>query len=191
MTHADFIGNFNEQFNCEEFLAIIKAQTGDKRNPLTPYGAGVELDAELALAKKEMQENWQNAGYLENNSVEWINYYPEDHFDRSYVQQFADLVNADPLNIWVSTIPVGKCVPWHWDIIKDYKNYKNDPSMVRYSFFLDKPQIGQVFILNTQAFHFVEQGAVYKWHKWDEWHLGFNCGFETKYMFHFVGKSRQ
>jgi hypothetical protein len=81
----------------------------------------------------------------------------------------------------------GKCVPWHWDIIKDYDKHKNDPRMVRYSFFIDRPEIGQAFVLNDESYHMIEQGSVFKWKKWDEWHLGFNCGLKQKFMFHLIG----
>mgnify|MGYP003353736532 CR=1 FL=1 len=70
---------------------------------------------------------------------------------------------------------------------KDYQQYKDDPRLVRYSFFIDKPSIGKIFILKDQPFHMIPQGDVYKWNKWDEWHLGFNCGLTQKFLFHFIG----
>jgi hypothetical protein len=84
----------------------------------------------------------------------------------------------------------GKCVPLHWDIIKEYQTHRHDPRMVRYSFFIEPPAMGKIFILKDQAFHMTEQGAVYKWNKWDEWHLGFNCGLTQKFMFHYIGFDR-
>lgn len=187
---ATYIDNFKEKFDCIQFLKEISHHQGDLRSPENPYGENAELDEELKLAKQQMKENWEKAGYLSNGAVQWINFYAGQHYDHSYVDKFANLVNADPINTWVSTIPVGKCVPWHWDIIANYKQYKNDSKMVRYSLFLDEPQIGHIFVLGDQAFHFIEQGAVYKWIKWDEWHLGMNAGFETKHMFHFIGRER-
>lgn len=188
--HATYVDNFKEKFNCNQFLKDISQHSGDLRSPENPYGEKAELDEELKKAKQKMKEGWEKAGYLNNGAVQWINFYAGQHYDHSYVDKFADLVNADPINTWVSTIPVGRCVPWHWDIIGNYNEYKNDDRMVRYSLFLDEPKVGHLFVLGTQAFHFVEQGAVYKWHKWDEWHLGANAGFETKHMFHFIGRNR-
>ena len=188
--HATYIDNFKEKLNCIQFLKDISEHHGDLRSPENPYGENAELDQELLRAKQEMREGWERAGYLSNGAVQWINFYAGQHYNKSYVDTFADLVNADPINTWVSTIPVGKCVPWHWDIIADYQTLRHNPKMVRYSLFLDEPQVGQIFVLKDQAFHFVEQGAVYKWHKWDEWHLGVNAGFNTKHMFHFIGIER-
>ena len=188
--HATYVDNFDKKLNCDQFLKDISKYPGDLRSPENPYGENAELDEELKRAKQEMRQGWERAGYLSNGAVQWINFYAGQHYDHSYVDKFADLVNADPINTWVSTIPVGKCVPWHWDIITNYQTHRHDPSMVRYSLFLDEPQVGQIFVLKDQAFHFVEKGAVYKWNKWDEWHLGVNAGFSTKHMFHFIGKAR-
>lgn len=190
MTQATYVGNFSDHFNCDQLITDLKLQNGDIRTSANPYGNGVELDEELLRAKQEMRNTWTSAGYMDSPSVEWINYYPGTHFSLSIVDKFSELVNADPYNIWISSMMPGKCVPWHWDIIKEYQTYRYNPKMVRYSFFIDRPGIGKIFILKDQSFHMTEQGSVYKWTKWDEWHLGFNCGIDQKFMFHFVGIDR-
>lgn len=188
---SEYVGNFLDHFDCDQLVSDLKKIQGDRRSVDNPYSSKTVLPEELQKCKIDMYHIWKNSGYIESQSVEWINYYGGTHFDISVVEKFADLVNADPYNVWISSTMPGKCVPWHWDIIDKYQQYQHDPSVVRYSFFLDKPQIGKIFVLGNEAFHMIEQGSVYKWKKWDEWHLGFNCGFDQKFLFHFIGFNRQ
>lgn len=187
MKESTYISNFNDQLDCDSLILSLSGINGDVRTTDNPYGNPVNEGDSLYEAKMEMKNIWENAGYMKSSSVEWINYYPHSHFDNSFVEKFSSLVNATPYNVWVSSMMPGKCVPWHWDIIKDYSKYKNDPRMVRYAFFIDRPEIGQVFVLNNESYHMIEQGSVFKWKKWDEWHLGFNCGLKQKFMFHLIG----
>lgn len=187
MRNATRIGNFKKSIDLESLIDEIKATKPDRRTTANPYGEAAELDPELRAAKEFMGQQWSDAGYMDSPSVEWLNYYPGQHFSYSVVETFSKLVNADPYNIWISSLMPGKTVPWHWDIIKDYQKHKSNPKVVRYSMFIDKPQIGKVFILKDEAFHMIEQGEVYQWSKWDEWHLGFNAGLSQKYIFNYIG----
>jgi hypothetical protein len=187
MNTAIYVGNFKDHFDFDGLIQTLKSSTPDSRTPENPYGSPVETIPEIKQAKEYMGQLWSDAGYMTSNSVQWLNYYPGQHFDNSFVETFSNLVNADPYNVWISSMMPGKCVPWHWDIIKDYLKYKDDARMVRYSLFLDIPRPGKVFVLGEDAFHMTEQGSVYKWVKWDDWHLGFNCSLEQKFMFHYIG----
>lgn len=190
MKNATRVDNFKQHIDCEQLLNQLKTTVPDRRTTDNPYGEAVELDPELKAAKEFMGQQWRDAGYMDSLSVEWLNYYPGRHFSNDVVTKFSELVNADPYNIWISSLMPGKTVPWHWDIINDYQKHKFNPKVVRYSMFIDTPQIGKVFILNDEAFHMIEQGEVYKWHKWDEWHLGFNAGLSQKFIFNFIGFDR-
>lgn len=187
MKESIYISNFKDHIDCRSLIDKISTISGDVRTTNNPYGNPVNQGDSLYDAKIEMKNIWEKAGYMESNSVEWINYYPQTHFDYSFVEKFSELVNSEPYNVWVSSMMPGKCVPWHWDIIKDYDKYKNDSRMVRYTFFIDEPKIGSVFVLNSESYHMIEQGSVFKWIKWDEWHLGFNCGLSQKFLFHYIG----
>jgi hypothetical protein len=190
MKNAIYVDNFSNYFNLDKFIETLKKITPDRRSPDNPYGNPIETNSEIKQAKEYMGKLWRDAGYMESTSVEWLNYYPGQHFDNKIVETFSNLVNADPYNVWISSMLPGKCVPWHWDVVNDYLKYKNDLRMVRYSLFLDRPKPGKVFVLNDESFHMTDQGSVYKWVKWDEWHLGFNCSLEQKFMFHFIGFQR-
>jgi hypothetical protein len=187
MKESKYIGNFSNVINCDRLINHLKSQQGDIRNSDNPYGANGNVSERIAKEKENMRSMWIDAGYNNSNSVEWINFYLGTHFDTDVVDIFSKQVNARPHNVWISSMKPGKCIPNHWDIILDYEQYEHDPSVVRYSFFIDKPQIGKVFILKDEPYHNIEQGSVYQWNKWDEWHLGFNCGLTQKYLFHYIG----
>jgi hypothetical protein len=191
MKNAVYIDNFNSHFDFNSLITDLKSKTPNRRTPENPYGTPIETNLEIKQAKEHMGKLWSNAGYMSASSVEWLNYYPDQHFNNSIVETFSKLINADPYNVWISSMMPGKCVPWHWDVIKDYIKYKDDPRMVRYSLFFDNPMPGKVFILNDESFHMTEQGAVFKWTKWDDWHLGFNCSLEQKFMFHYIGFQKE
>ena len=192
MRTATYVGNFKDQIDCDVLVDSIKSLRPDRRTTDNPYAIAIagELDQELKAAKEYMSTLWTDAGYMKSISVEWLNYYPSLHFDISFVEKFSELVNAKPYNVWISSMLPGKLIPLHWDIFKDYQTHRHNPSVVRYSFFIEKPSIGKVFILEDEVFHMIPQGDVYKWRKWDEWHLGFNGGLDQKFMFHFVGFDR-
>ena len=186
--NATYIGNCKEYFDCEKLIDSIKNQKGALRNSKTPYINPTLF--EHPIYGKNIQEiasSWERAGYLENDSVEYFNFYPNQHFDQSFVDSLAKQLDAVPCNSWISSMKPGKCVPWHWDIELREEDYKKLGNIVRYTIFIDTPQIGQIFVLNNESFHMIEQGSVYKWRNWKEWHLGFNCGLEQKYLFHFIG----
>lgn len=190
MQRSEYIDNFLEQIDCNSLIEKIKLEQGDKRSILGVKENVTWVSPDYNDAKRQMYETWEKAGYAKDGgSVEWINLYGGIHFDYDIVLKFSELVDATSHSCWVSQMPVGKCAPWHWDVNKDYDLIKDNPKMVRYSFFIDKPEPGKVFVINDEAHHMREQGSVYKWKKWDDWHLGFNCGLSEKFLFHFIGYS--
>jgi hypothetical protein len=191
MKESKYIGNFKDIIDCDRLMESLKTVDGDIRTPENPYSTKTVLSDRLTIEKLKMRDMWTDAGYSTSDSVEWINFYPDVHFDIEVVNAFSRQVNATPHNVWISSMKPGKCVPWHWDILNDYEKHEHDQTIVRYSFFIDKPQVGKIFVLNDEAYHNIEQGSVYEWNTWDEWHLGFNCGLTQKYLFHFIGFKNQ
>jgi len=185
---ATYFGNCRNIIDCDKLINTLDSQKGVYRNANTPYGdPSIFEDPVLGPEIKKMGDTWKHAGYLDNNSVEYINYYPDQHFSTDYVDKLSNLFNAKPCRIWVSSMRTGKCVPWHWDVEKSESDYAKQGTIVRYSIFVDTPQIGQVFVLNDQCFHMIDQGSIYKWSNWKDYHLGFNCGLDTKYLLHYIG----
>lgn len=186
--NAKFIGNCLSYFNCNFLIESIKNQQGSLRNSKKPYSNNPLInDSIFGKEIKFIEDIWRRAGYLDNDSVEYYNFYPKQHFDQTFVEILGEKLNAIPCNSWISSMKPGKCVPWHWDIELREEEYKKIGNVVRYTIFIDTPQIGQIFVLNDEAFHMIEQGSIYRWNNWKEWHLGFNCGLDQKYLLHFIG----
>jgi L-rhamnose mutarotase len=135
----------------------------------------------------EIINKWQLAGYESSDSVEWINYYPVTHFDNSVVDQLATAMGLSPARSWISRIRPGKMAPYHKDIDDNIEKYLQHGPIERYSIFISKPSLGAVFLLKDQIYHLQTQGTTIKWDNYMDWHAGVNCGFEDKFMFHFLG----
>lgn len=187
MKNATYIGNFKTLSNCNEIVSSIKNKRGHAKTAKKPYGKDVKLEKDLQSLVDKMFEDWGRAGYFDNNSVEWINFYPDKDFNRLLIEPLCRSLKFTPKNIWISSIKPGRCVPRHFDIETESQSWRKEGTLVRYSLFLDEPAIGHVFILKDECFHMCEQGDVYKWKVWDEYHIGVNVGFEQKYMMHLVG----
>jgi len=176
-----------KEIDYDSFVKELDIDRGHYKTAEKPYGADIQLPESIKESVDQMMQQWESGGYFSNNSVEWINFYPETHFDNSYVTQIAEQLGVTPKNVWVSAIRPGKCVPYHWDIETESDSWLAEGKIVRYSVFLDPAEIGQIFIVGNKCFHLVAQGTIYKWDKWDEYHLGFNCGFSVKHIMHIVG----
>jgi hypothetical protein len=180
---ADYLGNIKDIFNCEELIDQIKDRQGEiHRSNINLPPDNIEYDNHLVLKRMATE-----AGYDENNAMEFHHYKPEVDFDNKFVEIFSNFVKATPLVVFVSRINPGKCVPWHWDIDPyEGENIKKG-ELVRYHMHLSNPQPGHVFILEDHAFYYVDQGSVYQWHDRKSWHAGSNCGLVPKYLFSFKG----
>lgn len=190
MKNYSFVTNLNRIFDFDQLIENIKNIKGEWRNFKTPYGDNVSNSFQhpvIGSKSKEMHDNWKKWGYVDNDSIEYIQYFPGTHFDKSYSEKFGKLLNTLPLKCWISSIPPGKCIPWHYDIEKKEDEFIKLGTIERYTVFIDKPEIGKIFILNDEVFHLIEQGSVYKWHNWKEYHLGFNCSSSIKFLMHYIG----
>jgi hypothetical protein len=176
-----------ERFDCEALVSELNIDRGHYKTAEKPYGTDVTLSDNIQQSVDQMMQQWQHGGYFTNDSVEWINFYPGEHFNDSHVTKVAEQLNVTPKNVWVSAIRPGKCVPYHWDIETEADKWAAEGNLVRYTIFLETGKVGQVFIVGNKCFHMISQGTIYRWDKWDEYHLGFNCGFADKYVMHIVG----
>jgi hypothetical protein len=129
---------------------------------------------------------WKQAGYTANK-VEWINYYPGNHFDKKVEENFAKEVNLNPVRSWISCIRPGKSAPWHQDIDDNMDEYIKLGNLIRYTCHIGKPAHGQVLTIETECFYMTPQGTITKWNDWLDWHGSSNCGFENHYLYHFLG----
>lgn len=177
-----YIGNIADKIDCDSLLAIVSNAEGDKR----------EFDPkffDLSDSRfKQITDLWERSGYTKG-SIEWFNYYSGKDFPEEYTNQFSDIVNADPIKVWISRIRPGRCFPRHWDA--DYKEdeYKGK-DLVRYQLFLRDYVFGQVFILEDTPIIGQKKGDLWRWRNHLVWHGGSNIGFENKFIFNFLGAAR-
>lgn len=143
-------------------------------------------DPELLGSYREVIELWDKAGY-DLSQIEWYDYYPGTHVDIEIERKFAELINVTPRRTFISELYPGRCVPYHWDVEDNEKQWLAEGSLVRYVCFMDKPQFGHTFILEDEMFYNIEQHRVYQWDHYKNWHAGANCGSEPYYLFHMLG----
>ena len=134
----------------------------------------------------EILNSWNQAGYTPNK-VEWINFYPEKHFDKNVSEEFAKQVNLTHIRSWISCIRPGKSAPWHQDIDDNMDQYMKLGNIKRYTCHIGTPAVGQVLLIEKESFYMVPQGTVTEWPHYMAWHGASNCGFENQYLYHFLG----
>lgn len=116
---------------------------------------------------------------------EW--FFPVDH-DLSV--KFGNFVNCDPEVVYVSKINPGHGIPEHWDIDDcELKHLEKGPNK-RFTCFMSEPDIGHMFIMGEQHLYNQPSGAVWAWDNYKTEHIGINFGLTPKYLFNFLGISR-
>jgi hypothetical protein len=176
----EFIGNCTS-VDWDSVIDSIAELTGEART----YNKDFYLNVDGRF--NEIIEIWKTAGYDKSNSVEWINYYPDKHFDSAVVKQFEEYTGTTCARAWVSKIRPGKYAPYHWDIDDYEEEYLAQGQLVRYTAHPCVPTLGQVLIVEEHLFHNEAQGNVYKWASHHNWHAGGNCSFKPKYLFNYLG----
>ena len=129
---------------------------------------------------------WKSAGYTSDH-IEWINFYPEIHFNSCVVDEFAAEVGVTPIRAWISCIRPGKSAPWHQDIDDNMDEYLKLGELVRYTCHINEPSHGQLLLIEDEAFYMIPKGTITKWRSYDAWHGSSNCGFKNHYLFHLLG----
>jgi hypothetical protein len=144
----------------------------------TPYVGPKHKTGDNIPGLDEVTNLWNKAGY--GPTVSWDMFYPGDHFDIKFVEQFVEWSGITSYtNAWVSRIHPGYFAPIHWDVQDD----EPLPDTVRYHVHMSKPQFGHIFIAEDKCLYNQEQGAAYKWSSRKAWHAGTNCGLVPKYIF--------
>ena len=127
-----------------------------------------------------------DSNYLKK-SAEWINYYPNKDYDSNIDKLFGAFVgNSNYARAWISRINPGCTAPWHWDIDDFADEYENKGSLVRYTARINKDGTGQVAVVSNYAIVGGQQGDVYRWHSYKDWHGSANFGYTVKYQFNYL-----
>jgi hypothetical protein len=130
-------------------------------------------------------KNW------DENNINWINYYSHaGDFSEDITTVFADFFNYGIERAWISELRPGWHSPWHWDFDNSEKEYLKKGELVRLHCHIVDPQPGQVVIVKDEAHYSKQKGDAFLWDSYRDWHAGTNCGYGTKYTYHFLGYRR-
>jgi len=174
------IGNSSHIIDWSALVAVLKTQTGRSR------GSKQEDDIHHNPKVAELRKTWIDAGYEDDESVGWLDY----DVPTGVVENISNWLNITPIGGWITSVPPGYCVPWHYDITDDEEDILAKGTPIRFTCHIDKPQWGQVFVLGDHAFHMEEQGNFYQWADWQEWHGGMNMGLTPKFLFNLMGYAK-
>ena len=137
----------------------------------------------------EIYKLWSEANF-NPNSIKWINYYPETHYDKEIESNIAESLNIGVHRSWISRIDPGYYAPWHWDVDDNEEKFLTKGNILRFSCFIKEPSMGHVFILGDKYLYDMPQGTIIKWDNYKEWHCGINGGLKPKYMMHIIGYNK-
>jgi hypothetical protein len=135
----------------------------------------------------EIYKLWNDANF-NTNSIKWINYYPDQHFNQSLVDDVSFYLRLNGVHrSWISKIDPGYYAPWHWDVDDNEQEYLKKGEIKRYSVMLSPPTIGHIFIVGEDYIYNCPIGSIFKWNNYKEWHAGINAGMTPHYMLHVIG----
>jgi hypothetical protein len=175
-----FFGNC-DSINWQALVDSLSDVSGEART------YGVDFYNNATGKFNEIIDLWQQAGYDTAGTVEWINYYPNKHFDNKLVIQYEHYTGVTCARAWISKIRPGRYAPYHWDIDNNEDEFLKQGELVRFTTHMSTPIPGQVFIVSDQVCHMEPVGNTYQWDSYKDWHAGGNCSFESKYLFNFLG----
>jgi hypothetical protein len=184
---TEYVGDCQRLLNCDQITEQLVDNPGHVKTPVNPYAVGINFTDDHIVENQKMYNDWVSWGYIETDSIEWINYYPIKDFDESSVNTLCRELLIVPKHVWISSIRPGKCIPWHRDLENLEKEWQKEGELVRYTVFLNDPEIGQFFVVDDQCFHMIPKGSIYKWSQWNYYHLGSNTGRSKKYLLHIIG----
>ena len=161
----------NELYNVAETLEEnLKSEFADDYYlPTDPRGSNEKL---------------LNVGY-EWNKVSWTDYNIEQD---PIAQKIANLLSVEIVRCFVSKVDPYVCVPRHWDEgdVRFRKKYNAD-KLKRFVCFVKDMLPGQTFIVGDKCFYNEEQGNVYEWNSYTDFHSTFNASNQPHFIFHLLG----
>lgn len=177
---AKLVGNFFAG-KWDSIIDLLYTEEGDRKAFDVKFfeNADGRFDENIKMLK--------GAGYDKVSTVEWINYYPEKHFDILPVKEFEKFSGMKCARAWISKIRPGKYAPIHQDIDDNIESYLAQGQLFRFSTFISHPHPGGVFVIKDRCFHCEPSGNTYIWDHYMDWHAGGNCGLHDKFVFHFLG----
>jgi hypothetical protein len=134
------------------------------------------------LKYAEILKLWKDNNF-NTDSVKWTNYYDTKAIETELARQLF----VTPLRSWISCVEPGYMTGHHYDIDDNEQAYLKLGEIKRFSVFMNKPSVGQLFIMDSNYYYNMEQGSVLVWKDYKAWHNGVNGSLKNKYMFHLLG----
>ena len=186
-----YVGSSKNIIDWNSVLTEIVPKSGDFNTPIAVIErANTDPSSADTSYYDGIMETWKKANYDFKN-IQWYDYYPGEHFSLDVQTKFADLVNADPLRVFISEVWPGHCVPYHWDVEDNEEQWLKEGQLIRYVCFIDRsPGFAHALILEDECFYGVPQHTIYKWDNYRSFHAGTNAGEYPYYLFHFLGRPR-
>jgi hypothetical protein len=188
-----FIGNTSDIIDWDRVIQSCKNNfdTADKNTVTSVVDrseAGQETEDNWLLNNyRSVIGTWKNSGYNLSEIV-WYDYYPGQHFPIEVQDIFSEFVKAKPLRVFISEVLPGAVVPYHWDVEDKEKEWLNAyGQLYRYACCIDKPRIGAGLFFDEDYLYLNNQGDVFEWANYRDYHSSANSGEHPSYYFHFLG----
>jgi hypothetical protein len=191
---VEYLGNCSDIVDWDQFINQL-----EKIEPMIGYQYDENRAESQDITVKEIASAWATAGYpmtntSSNSPLAWEAWYSGVHFDQTIQDKICDLLGITPIDVsMVTRLIPGRFAPWHWDIrnsetIERFSSYGKP--IIRVHIHMTRPQPGHVFVIGNHCFYNEEQGSMYKWVNWQDYHAGANCGLGAKYQFSIIGISK-
>jgi hypothetical protein len=190
----EYLGNCNHLIDWDNFIKEI-----ENVKPMIGYQFDEDRSSSIDLAVVETADAWRKAGYpmdnkKEDSPIAWEAWYSGVHFDNVISDKISNYLGIMPIDVsMVTRLVPGRFAPWHWDI-RDKKTVDKFNSygkpIIRLHIHMNKPAPGHVFFVKEHCFYNEDQGSMYKWADWRDYHAGANCGLVSKYQFSIIGVSQ-
>lgn len=136
-------------------------------------------------AYKELFDLWDTSNF-NYSSVQWINYYSSE-YGKNIQIEFEKIVGAKHLRSWISKINPGYCAPWHWDVDDDEEEYIEYGKLKRFVCTIGQQHPWHFSVVGNTSLHNSENGDIFLWDNYKEWHAGMNAGVTPKYQYNYLG----
>lgn len=134
----------------------------------------------------EIYQMWEKANF-NAAAIKWTNYYTDVHYPTSVILELQSNLKLSGVHrSWISRVDPGYYAPWHWDVDDNEKSYLKYGEPKRFSIMIGKSSPGQIFIIGKDYLFNYEQGSIFQWKNYKEWHCGINASMNPKYMLHLL-----
>jgi len=171
---------------CINLLNACKTTSPKKLSKESMYKILDSKDEKIRESYEKIIQKWNIVNYY-IDSLEWLNFYPDENYDFKYTKTFAELFEVDSKRDWVSEVKPGRTVPWHWDVDDMHDEWVKEGDLVRFTVFIGNSSPGHVLSFVDNSFGMVEQGTVIQWNDYRDYHCAANCGLDSFYLYHCLG----